>query len=101
MTSETLAQLMIEERNRLQAAIDALQDGSKSEGTNARRKRGRPAKTVSVPTAATAHVIDPLPGLVRKPAKWTAAKRRLQAQRMKQFWAQKKAGKSKGGKGPF
>jgi hypothetical protein len=102
MTSEHIISLLIEERDKIQAAIDALQGRGVEGGGKARRKPGRPAKTVSAPTAPTSHVMDPLPGLVtRKKAVWTPAKRKAQGERMRQVMAAKRAGKSKGGKVPF
>jgi len=102
MTSEHLVQLMVEERDRLQSAIDALQGTTRVGNGSGRRKPGRPATTVSASIVPTAHEIDPLPGIApKKKAKWSAAKRKLQAERMKQFWAKKRAAKSKGGKVPF
>jgi hypothetical protein len=99
MASEHIVQLLIEERDKIQAAINALQSGVEGGGLIVRKKRGRPAKTVSVPTA---HVIDPLPARApKKKAKWSSAKRKAAGERMRQYWATKRAGKSKGGKVPF
>jgi hypothetical protein len=103
MTSEHILTLLIEERDRLTAAIDALKVGRAGVegGGKARPKPGRPPKAVSAPMA---HIIDPLPGLAPKPkkkAKWSAAKRKALGEKMRQRWAAKRAGNSKGGKVPF
>jgi hypothetical protein len=90
MSTEQIVSLLLEERNKLQAAIDALQGAGVSGGLVVRRKPRRPPKTVSAPTA---YVIDPLPELVpRKKAKWTAARRKAQGERMRQVMAAKRAG---------
>jgi hypothetical protein len=101
MTSEHILTLLIEERDRLTAAIDALKIGGVEGGGTVKRKPGRAPKAVSAPTA---HIIDPLPGLAPKPkkkAKWSAAKRKALGEKMRQRWAAKRAGNSKGGKVPF
>jgi hypothetical protein len=79
MPIQHILDLLIAERDRLSGAIAALQ------GTLPRR--GRPAKTslaVSEPVVAA-----PKPAQGRR--KFTAAQRKKQAERMKAFWATKKA----------
>jgi hypothetical protein len=101
MTSEHILSLLIEERDRVHAAIAALKAGGVEGGGKVRRKPGRKPKAVSAPTA---HIIDPLPGLTPKPrkkAKWSAAKRKALGEKLRMHWAAKRAGKSKGGKVPF
>jgi hypothetical protein len=69
--------LLIAERDRLNAAIAALQGGAK--------RIGRPPKsavTAAVPVAA--------PAQAKHGRKFTAAQRKKQAERMKAFWAAKK-----------
>jgi len=74
MPNDQILALLIAERDRLNAAIAALQGGS------ARKRRGRPLK-------------NPSPEIVtQKPApkKRTPAQRKAQAKRMKAYWAAKK-----------
>nr|ASY01947.1 hypothetical protein [uncultured bacterium] len=70
---------MIAERDRLNGAIAALQ------GTTPRR--GRPAKTSSDVSEPVVAAPKPAPGR----RKFTAAQKRKQAERMKAYWAAKKA----------
>jgi hypothetical protein len=73
--------LLIEERDKLNRAIEALQ------GT---KRRGRPRKNPvagSVPTAAPAK---------RKRRKFTVAQREAAAERMRQRWAAKRKAGAKG-----
>jgi hypothetical protein len=76
MPTDHIIALLIEERDRLNAAIEALQGRTK--------RRGRPPKN-EVAVAA------PQP---EKPARkkriFTAAQRKAQAKRMKAFWAAKR-----------
>jgi hypothetical protein len=79
MPIQHILALLIAERDRLSGAIAALQ------GTMPRR--GRPAKTplaVSEPASAT-------PQPAQRSRKFTAAQRKKQAERMKAYWATKKA----------
>ena len=72
MPTEQILALLIQERDKLNRAIEAL-------GAPIKR-RGRPPKT-SVVLSETA----PMKRLVR-----TAAQRKAQAQRMKEYWAKRK-----------
>lgn len=76
MPADHIIALLIEERDRLNAAIAALQGGAK--------RRGRPPKNVAAVTA-------PEPEKpARKKRTFTAAQRKAQAKRMKAFWAAKR-----------
>jgi hypothetical protein len=77
MQTEHIVTLLIQERDRLNRAIEALQGPLK--------RRGRPPKhamTGPTPTIATAGI--------RKKRTFTAAQRKEQAKRMKAYWAAKK-----------
>jgi hypothetical protein len=81
MTTEHILTLLIQERDRLNRAIEALQGPAK--------RRGRPPKNpvAGVPAGATAP-ISAAPA--RKKRTFTAAQRKQQAERMKKYWARKK-----------
>lgn len=83
MPTEQIVQLLISERERLTRAIEALQGP---------KRRGRPPKNPLVMNGATA----PTPTPARKTRTFTAAQRRRQAQRMREYWAKKKKGAKKG-----
>jgi hypothetical protein len=79
MPIQQILALLIAERDRLSGAIAALQ------GTT--QRRGRPAKTslvVSEPAVAT-------PKPARRRRKFTSAQRKKQGERMKAYWAAKRA----------
>lgn len=79
MTTDEILQLLIAERDRLNAAITALQ------GPLARRRRGRPPKQATVastPEKASARK--------RGRRKFTKAQREAQAERMRQYWAKRR-----------
>jgi hypothetical protein len=76
MPADHIIALLIEERDRLNVAIAALQGGAK--------RRGRPPKNV----AAVAAPKTEKPA--RKKRTVTAAQRKAQAKRMKAYWAAKK-----------
>jgi hypothetical protein len=77
MPIEHIVALLIEERNRLNRAIEAL------EGTA--KRRGRPPKNPLAATPATSPVTS---GKRRK--RRTAAQRKAQAERMKAYWTERK-----------
>ena len=77
MPSEQIVMLLIEERNRLNRAIEALQGTAKH--------RGRPPKNPLAATAATSTATSR-----KKPKRRTAAQRKAQAERMKAYWAKRK-----------
>jgi hypothetical protein len=82
MPTEHIVALLIQERDKLNRAIEALQGPAK--------RRGRPPKSasVSVPSSAVA-----TPTSARKKRTFTAAQRKEQAARMKRYWAAKKKAK--------
>jgi hypothetical protein len=81
MPTEHILTLLIQERDRLNRAIEALQGPTK--------RRGRPPKNplATVAIAATAATSD---APTRKKRTFTAAQRKQQAERMKKYWAAKK-----------
>jgi hypothetical protein len=94
MATEHIVALLIAERNKLNAAIEALSGPTK--------RRGRPPKN----SVATADYSDPAmpewvkPGSAKKPAKkktrtWSAAQKAAAAERMKARWAAKKRAEAK------
>ena len=79
MPTDQIVALLMQERDRLNRAIEALQGPAK--------RRGRPPKNsltaaTSVRSASTA-----------KKRTFTAAQRKQQAERMKKYWAAKKKAK--------
>jgi hypothetical protein len=81
MPTEHIVALLIQERDKLNRAIEALQGPTK--------RRGRPPKNAV--TAGVAPTAAPTPG--RKKRKFSAAHRKEQANRMKAYWAAKKKAK--------
>jgi hypothetical protein len=79
MPTEQIVALLIQERDRLNRAIEALQGPTK--------RRGRPPKNSF--TAATPVSAAP----TAKKRTFTAAQRKQQAERMKKYWAAKKKAK--------
>lgn len=87
MDTQQILQLLIAERDRLNAAISVLQGGTTS------KRRGRPPGSRNgVSAAATA----PTPAM-KHTRTFTPAQRKKQAQRMKRYWAARK--KATGNKG--
>jgi hypothetical protein len=83
MATEHIVALLIEERDRLTRAIDALQGPAK--------RLGRPPKAVSAPaTAAPAAKAKQSAGGRRKR---TAAEKKAASERMRAYWAAKRKGK--------
>jgi hypothetical protein len=79
MPTDHILTLLISERDRLNRAIEVLQDGT------ATKRRGRPPKNPFITNGATA------PEPAKKGRRtFTAAQRKKQAQRMKAFWAKKR-----------
>ena len=77
MPTEQILALLIQERDKLNRAIEAL-EGPK--------RRGRPPKNI---LTATAPVNSPKPAK-RKRRTFTAAQRKQQAERMRAYWAAKR-----------
>ena len=75
MPTEHILALLIQERDKLNKAIEALQGTAK--------RRGRPPKNASGPVEAAP----------RKKRTFSAAQRKKQAERMKAYWASKRKGK--------
>jgi hypothetical protein len=85
MATEHIIQLLIDERDRLNVAIAALQGG-----TVGKRRGRRPNDTTPTLTPAAEH---PKP----RGRTYTAAQRKEAAERMRKRWAErKKAAKTKG-----
>ena len=78
MPTDHIVALLIAERDRLNRAIEILQGSTK--------RRGRPPKNA---VTAAAEVPTPAPAIKKRT--FTAAQRKQQAERMKQYWAAKKA----------
>jgi len=81
MPVEHIVALLIQERDRITKAIEALQGPVK--------RRGRPPKNASILPSAPP---EPAPAPHKKRA-FTAAQRKEQAERMKKYWAAKKKAK--------
>jgi hypothetical protein len=80
METAQIILLLVEERDRLNRAIDALQ--------GPQRRRGRPAKNPVTPVIA---VTQPK----KRGRRFSAAQRKKQAEKMKAFWAAKKQAEAK------
>jgi hypothetical protein len=79
MPTEHILGLLIAERDKLNRAIEALQGPTK--------RMGRPPKnSLATPTSE-----EPAQPAKKRHRKFTAAQRKQQAERMKAFWAAKKA----------
>jgi hypothetical protein len=76
MPTDHIVALLIAERDKLNRAIEALQGPAK--------RRGRPPKN---PAAALVPQAPPTPA--KRPRR-TAAQRKVQAERMKAYWAKKR-----------
>jgi hypothetical protein len=90
--SEQILVLLIAERDRIDAAIKALQS---SGSTTVIRRRGRPPAKIDDSMPAW---VKPAPAKApRKKRRFTAQQRKAQGLRMKAFWAarRKAAGKTK------
>ncbi len=89
--TEHIVKLLIEERDRLNAAISALTGGV------ATKRRGRPPKNAV--TATTENMPDwvkPTTAAPKKKARaWTAAQKKAAAERMAARWAAKKKAPAK------
>ena len=83
MPMDHIVALLIQERDRLSKAIEALQGP-------AVRRRGRPPKNATVTDSATSASDAP----ARKKPVRTAAQRKAQAEKMKAYWKKRKAGEA-------
>jgi hypothetical protein len=82
MPTDHILALLIDERDKLNRAIEALQGPTK--------RRGRPPKNASIAASS-----EPAQPAKRKRRKFSAAQRKQQAARMKAFWAAKKKATAK------
>jgi hypothetical protein len=80
MLTEQIVALLVAERDRLNQAIEALHGPTK--------RRGRPPKNLAAPVA-------PAPQKTKKRKGRTAAQKKAQSERMKQYWAERKGQKAK------
>jgi hypothetical protein len=89
MPTEQILALLIQERDKLNRAIEALQGPTK--------RRGRPPanRWTFITPVGTQVVSEPKPSATKKPRKFTAAQRKQQAERTKAFWAAKKKAAAK------
>lgn len=78
MPTDQILALLVQERDRLNRAIEALQGSVK--------RRGRPPKNSIAPAA----VVAPVQAAPRKKRTFSAAQRKKQAERMKAYWAAKR-----------
>ena len=84
MSTDHIIALLIEERDKLDLAIDAL--------SGSEQRRGRPSSDAHAVAADTAFaVLAPLPPVSAKRKRtFTAAQRKAQAEKMKLYWAKRK-----------
>jgi hypothetical protein len=89
MPTEHIIALLIEERDKLDLAIDAL--------SGSEQRRGRPSSDDHAVAAGTAvAVVAPLPPVSSKRKRtFTAAQRKAQAEKMKLYWAAKRKNEAK------
>jgi hypothetical protein len=89
MSTDQIIVLLIEERDKLDLAIEAL--------TGSEQRRGRPSSDAHAVAAAA--VVAPGAPLASAPNKrkrtFTAAQRKAQAEKMKLYWAAKRKGKAR------
>jgi hypothetical protein len=83
MPTDHIIDLLIAERDKLDAAIAALQ------GSSSVKRRGRPPRATAH-TAAPEAVNGPAPAGSKRKRTFTAAQRKQQAERMRQYWAAKR-----------
>ena len=76
MLTDHIVALLMAERDKLSRAIEALQGAVK--------RRGRPPKNITAVVAAT------VPTAPKKRKGMSAARRKAQAERMKEYWAKRK-----------
>jgi hypothetical protein len=86
MPTEQIIVLLIQEREKLNRAIEALQGPTKH--------RGRPPMRVGVSSDGASAPITASPEPVRRKRTLTAAQRQQQGERMKAFWAARREAKA-------
>ena len=83
MPTDQIVDLLIAERDKLNAAIALLQGGVK--------RRGRPPKNATAPALVTSNgAATPVEAPARKKRNFSLAQRKAAAERMRQMWAKKK-----------
>jgi hypothetical protein len=85
MATEHIVALLIQERNKLDAAIAALGGGAK--------RRARPPKNSTPMAKSDSQRVRDAKISASNKAQWTSAKREAQAERMKAYWKKRKAAK--------
>src|SRR5271166_2001546 len=90
MHTEQIITLLIQERDKLTRAIEALQGPTTLAPT---KRRGRPPKNPAAIAFPTPAVPEPAvaPAPVRKKRRFSAAQRKAAGDRMRAMWAAKKA----------
>jgi hypothetical protein len=81
MSSDSILALLIAERDKLDRAIEALGASTK--------RRGRPARTWSVPAVGAPAPFESAPAKKGRRT-FTAAQRKAQGERMKALWARRR-----------
>lgn len=81
MPLDQILTLLVQERDRLNRAIEALQ------GPDQMKRRGRPPRDESAETDGVAATAEKT---ARKKRTFSAAQRKKQAERMKAYWAAKR-----------
>jgi hypothetical protein len=90
MSTGNIVALLVEERDKLDLAIEAL--------TGSERRRGRPssdAHAVAADTTVATRVAPVPPASAKGKRVFTAAQRKAQAEKMKQYWAAKRKKEAK------
>ena len=90
MPTEHIVQLLIAERDRIEAAIAALQGGT------AAKRRGRPPKDQSLANAPSWVTGTTPEKPARKKPRFSAKQRAEQSKRAKEMWRKRKAAAKKG-----
>jgi len=85
MPTEHIVALLIEERDKLNHAIEALQGPL--------RRRGRPPKALATVNAPASPQAVAATHKTRKTTVWSAARKKAHVARMKAYWAKRKGKK--------
>jgi hypothetical protein len=83
MSTDHILTLLITERDKLNRAIEAL-------GAPAKRGPGRPPKNAGVTAPASAYAVKKRPDKARNKREFSPEQRAAQAEKMKQYWANKR-----------